>query len=1026
MAENILLSQALWLISIPEAAARLHGQHARGRISISEMSLRSPRNSFNITTPGMMVGRLLTEAIVFARNAITRFASSERPNAAAPNPLAFSESLMQSQQDVLPALSSFQRSLKAATEVTETADNYELDPTDFVDSTDEVAARAGIAACHILLSIGHSDPRDAASSASDALRGLNKTLRAAATALVEGSGNSGVAILQELGLGSASCQVCLLVVLAHNLDRLQRIAFSQITVCRREAVAVLKLLDELTSLALGSGGGGVIAAGGEGGGGIGGGDLANRLSIVVQLSDREHASRKNAVNGTAAITEGDECHGPFLQALREIAGELRRSMTASGNGSAAAAVLEAALRLAYRRTIEELQRTGVSLSPGSDDGTTDTVTTPSGNRLRGLSASVVQLSCANSQRSSFSSSGGGAGGGGGGGGGLQLVKPIVLARIGNVINHEDNEEDDVAAAAAALGVVDTTKATAQWLRHLSSSQSDISARTSVSMSSSLSMSAAHAQAQRPAMAAPAVAQGGVLAGQPSAPPRVVTLPLAERLLLQQQQQQQQQEKQLQQEQVTRPHVDGNLSALPSLSINLAGGTASLADSISVALPEADRRSGGISTVISLTSPTSPPSPSRALASAPAPAPASATGNSPQPQPQPSQPPRVAFPLSLRSAASSGVGISLTASTDVATVTDIGSSDAGVSRQADQVRRPQLHSIHELKMVNSNGGADLLGAAEARHQEHLQQQQPSLQQLLQMQRTRLSQLDPSFASSLPTGPSLTAPSVLSPSSSNLHQHQHHLQEEEMLDSHPSSALGTSQSAARARSHTVAGGGLWSPGSRPMSGSGTTDRGGEYAGSSSASGFHGGGPFSRSAVFDNDDEFTRPRNRSVTVATRSSVGASNSLGVSSHWEDKASGGTATITSSGSQGVARLARSPSWQEAAASAVAAAAAAAAAGAWKPAAGSGGLHTVTSLGSRTSIGPGGILTMKGSLNAHGAGMLTGLGTGAGHVVAPRASILAGPAAAAVMGATGRRSSFVSGSVSALGLGGGNGSMGIS
>ncbi|GLI68169.1 hypothetical protein VaNZ11_012509, partial [Volvox africanus] len=404
MAQKVLLSQALWLISIPEAAARLHGQHARGRISISEMSLRSPKSSSGATTPGMLVGRLLTEAIVFARNAITRFANSERPNAAALNPLAFSESLIQSQQDVLPSLSSFQRSLKAATETTEPADSYELDPTDFVDSIDEVAALAGIAACHILLSIGHSDPRDSASSASDALRGLKETLRAATTALGEGGSGSGVAILQELGLGSAPFQVCLLVVLAHNLDRLRQIAFSQMAVCRRDAVAVVKLLDELTSLAYGSRSDCAIAAGGGGGGG-----LSGRLSIVVQLSDREHVSRKASPSGAAAVADGDEGHGPFLQALREIAGELRSSMSASGNGSAAAAVLETVLQAAYRRTIEELQRTGVSLSPGSEDGIPDKGTASIDNRH--LSTSMVQLSRVDSWRSSFSSSGGGAGGG---------------------------------------------------------------------------------------------------------------------------------------------------------------------------------------------------------------------------------------------------------------------------------------------------------------------------------------------------------------------------------------------------------------------------------------------------------------------------------------------------------------------------------------------------------------------------------------------------------------------------------------
>lgn len=322
MSENVLLAQALWLLSVPEAAARAHGQHARGRISINEISQRAPTMQSSIPLEGQIISRMLTEAIVFARNAITRLAYGERPEAEEHNPLAFSESLLQSQQDVLPALSLFQRAHRAATELTESA--IDKDDTDSCNNDDEddcshqhdhhaydviarvneAAARAGIASCHILLSTGHADPRDAASSASDALRGLSGSLRAAyvASALFSDS-EPALSVLQDLSAGALPYQTCVLTVIRRLLDRLQKFASSRTPVCRREAVGALKIVEELISLA---GGRGPVSNRSGG-----------RPTLVVQLAERAGPNGSGGSGGGSGSERSDGTN-QFIVALQEV------------------------------------------------------------------------------------------------------------------------------------------------------------------------------------------------------------------------------------------------------------------------------------------------------------------------------------------------------------------------------------------------------------------------------------------------------------------------------------------------------------------------------------------------------------------------------------------------------------------------------------------------------------------------------------------------------------------------------------
>ncbi|EFJ45993.1 hypothetical protein VOLCADRAFT_105782 [Volvox carteri f. nagariensis] len=999
-------SSALWLLSIPEAAARAHGQHAKGRISISEASLRSPRSSGASISVGMLVGRLLTEAIVFARNAITRFANSDRRGAGPRNSLAFSETLIQSQQDVLPALSSFQRALKAATEVTENPpDSYDYNTEAHysAESTDEVAARAGIAACHILLSIGHIDPRDAASSGSDALRGLLGALRAAASAAAAGSNSandsnssSRLDIFQDFLLTAGPCQICLLVVLAHNIDCLHRIATSLVGVCRRETVGLLKLLEEITILATGGGGGG--------GGGTGRDDRAatgstGRISIIVQLGDRDRNNRHGAAAAAAAAAStaasgADPSHMLFLQALQEIAGELRPALASSGSGDAAAALLEVVLRAAHRRVSRELERVGVTPpSPLGNDATA------AASRTRGLSTAMLQLTGGpsrrssqgyshSSSRSSVSSGGSAATAGGGGGGGSSYVQDHDLpsfwagsglgggyAASGSSLVGKSSAlsrlvdgfvaEDDAVVAAAAMAAADTAKATAQWLRQLRSEASD-------GTSSSVSLSTVTAAMPEATAAAAAAAAAGVPSNPPSSSARAVTFPsTAERLLLHAKQPSKQQplHQHQQQQQSAAPQQAAAAAAsnpLPgsyqSLSTNPGGDSAHLVQSISVALPQAGSRPSLIS----------PPT----------------------------------------------------------------------ERSRSRRRRHRLHRRHRRRR---RGSPSRFRCAPP-HQGPLPPPPPPA--------TRPLYCNPG---TLPQGRSCKPfTKAALPQQPQQQQHKHQQQEEKKgrggrgggeggegggggggrLTSFEELDGGIQEEepahrVVRVRSHTVTLGGLTISGGARTTAFDAYSRASDNGGIAhiSAVGVDG------SIGSGNGTIATAPRNRSASVAVlRPSAG----LGYGTQREDKAGGGSSYGTGGGGGGSGsggqRLAKTTSWQEAAASAVAAAAAAAAAGAWKPAAvvssgggGGGGLTSVSSLGPRSSIGIGqpSVLATKTSLSGAGLGILAGLGAAAGAptTITGRTSILAGTAAsAAVAGTFGRTSMPGAG----LPLGGSNSILGAS
>ncbi len=170
-----VINLALLLLEVPREIARRHGYATRGRVSLSSrerassdagpsacgatlLKQRMSEGSPVQRSQGVQSdpSQLFTEAVAKAMTGIARLSHSKASSWSATD---FASSLALCQDDVLPAITLFQRASKAST------------------SDDErVGSAFGLVACNLLLSLQHADARDAASAAADALRKLCQAL----------------------------------------------------------------------------------------------------------------------------------------------------------------------------------------------------------------------------------------------------------------------------------------------------------------------------------------------------------------------------------------------------------------------------------------------------------------------------------------------------------------------------------------------------------------------------------------------------------------------------------------------------------------------------------------------------------------------------------------------------------------------------------------------------------------------------------------------------------------------------------
>ncbi|KAG2437070.1 hypothetical protein HYH02_011330 [Chlamydomonas schloesseri] len=244
--------------------------------------------------------RLLTEGVRDAKRAARRLScplGAGGQQQQAPNVLAFSETLAEGQSDLLPAVAAFRAVLSSAVDK----------DAELVDAYQRVAGLAGLAACELLLGLGQTEPRDAASAAAHATAALADALStsyslacmeaAKASAAAEqgalfaacghptgssrsrsapntyggGGGAGGGSAVGVLGLSleDRRCQECVLSILGFALAALHATVRSHPEACPRQAHCLLRQLRGLPGVAAvlapahrsgGAGGGGGCAA----------------------------------------------------------------------------------------------------------------------------------------------------------------------------------------------------------------------------------------------------------------------------------------------------------------------------------------------------------------------------------------------------------------------------------------------------------------------------------------------------------------------------------------------------------------------------------------------------------------------------------------------------------------------------------------------------------------------------------------------------------------------------------------------
>lgn len=243
MTRATLLQQASWLLGVPEAVARAQGAAVRGRISVASGGVASParsrRQSIEADGTASLLpnqcnasfAKQLNDAIVCARRSCHRLTYFSTGGTSLHHINGGGSSLWQSlddaNSDLLPALALFQRLQKTAESLSH-----------------QLGAKSGSVCCSLLLACSQQDPRDAASSAADALRGLCEAITAANAALASLSATTGSyvddPVLGLLSVEEPACQDCLLVLAAFALACLHRCSRAHPESCRREAIAIFQ------------------------------------------------------------------------------------------------------------------------------------------------------------------------------------------------------------------------------------------------------------------------------------------------------------------------------------------------------------------------------------------------------------------------------------------------------------------------------------------------------------------------------------------------------------------------------------------------------------------------------------------------------------------------------------------------------------------------------------------------------------------------------------------------------------------
>ncbi|GFR49312.1 hypothetical protein Agub_g11335 [Astrephomene gubernaculifera] len=254
-----------------------------------------------------------------------------RPQGSAWRSLSFSELLSECQQDVLPALALFQRALKAA-----------ADSTNPAVAETQLAGKCGVAACQLMLSIGHSDARDATAFACDAFRSLCHAICMASDFPLSNIGGAVVASMLSLDGENNACQTCVVCILACTLACLHQFSRTHPDACRQDTQSLFELLLSLPT--------------------INNGCVALGHPAAAPLYDNSSCSSSSSSPLLASV--GPSSFGLVILQATAILEQGLLPCTTAGPGdyaaAAAAGQLRSALESAHTALAEALRRRGVA------------------------------------------------------------------------------------------------------------------------------------------------------------------------------------------------------------------------------------------------------------------------------------------------------------------------------------------------------------------------------------------------------------------------------------------------------------------------------------------------------------------------------------------------------------------------------------------------------------------------------------------------------------------------------------------